>query len=161
MPSCVRHNNDNSKDVEYVRNLVTSDFHTNEAGCAMFEKARRSYERSPKLFTKTFSRIRVIRVNGQETAVYQINLTRFKPIIRAIASALYFHDFGEKFQYHWNVYNATMVSENEGFYDRPDRINPQLREMVRRMPAADRDTNQPDVFRYTVYRGAQPHEGFL
>jgi hypothetical protein len=160
VPSCPRHNNNNSKDVEYVRNLICSDFHTNKVGLAIFEKARRSYERSPKLFTQTFSRIRLIKVNGQETAVYKINLTRFKPVIRAIASALYFHEFGEKFAYHWNVYNATMVSENEGFYDKPDKINPQLREVVRRMPAADRDTNQPDVFKFAVYRGKLPHEVF-
>lgn len=160
VPSCPTHNNKNSKDVEYVRNLITSDFHTNDIGVAMFAKAKRSYERSPKLFTKTFSRVRLIRVNGQETAVYQINLTRFKRVIRAIASALYFHDYGEKFQYQWNVYNATMVSENEGFHDRPDKVNPQMRDLVRRMPAADQDTNQSDVFKYSVYRGDEPHKVF-
>jgi len=160
VPSCVGHNNKNSKDVEYVRNLVCSDFHTNEIGVAMFDKARRSFDRSPKLFRKTFSRLRVVMVNGEETAVYKINLPRFKRVIRAIASGLYLHDFGEKFQYYWLVYNATMVSENEGFRDLPDNINPRMRQLVRRMPAAERDTNQPDVFRYSVYRGDEPHKVF-
>lgn len=160
VPSCPAHNNQNSKDVEYVRNLVCSDFHVNEIGLAMFEKARRSFERSPKLFNQTFARLRVIMVNGQETAVYKTNKVRFNRIIRAIAYALYFHDFGGKFQYRWAVYNATMVSENEGFLDLPDEVNPYMRGLVRKMPAPEYDTNQPEVFKYGVYQGAEPHEVF-
>jgi hypothetical protein len=160
VPSCETHNNRNSKDVEYVRNLITSDLHVNEVGLAMFQKARRSYERSPKLFRNTFARVRFVRVCGRETAVNQINLTRFKRVIRAIAYALYFHDFGVKFPRRWNVYNATMVSQNEGFYDRPDMVNPYLRQLFRQAPAAQRDTNQPEVFRYGVNRGELPHEVF-
>lgn len=92
-------------------------------------------------------------MNGKETAVYQINLTRYNRIMRGIAYALYFHDFGEPFQHHWWIYNATMVSQCEGFLDLPDQTNPRMRNLFRRVPVADRDTNQPEVFRYGLYRG--------
>jgi hypothetical protein len=158
VPSCPRHNNRNSLDVEYVRNLICSDLHVNEVGLAMFETARRSYERRPALFRRTFARYRLVVVNGEETFVYQVNLTRFKRIIRAIANALYFHEFGEKFRHHWHVYNATMISQNQGFRGLLDRQNPQLRAMLRNVPAAERHTNQPEVFRYGLYRGQHEHE---
>lgn len=45
VPSCTTHNNDNHLDVEYARNLIASDIHVNAIGLAMFETARRSFER--------------------------------------------------------------------------------------------------------------------
>ena len=56
------------------------------------------------------------------------------------------------------VYNATMISQNQGFRGLVDRHNPQLRAMLRNVPAAARDTNQPEVFRYGLYRGQEAHE---
>ncbi len=151
VPSCKTHNNDNSEDVEYVRNIVVTENHTNEVGREMFAaKVRRSYARGHKLRRSTFRKIREVMVNGRETAVVQINETRFNPIIRAIAFALYFHDFGEKFQFRWMVYRATMLSEGQAFYDLPDDFNPQARSLLRSIPVADRNTNQPEVFRYGV-----------
>lgn len=80
-------------------------------------------------------------------------MTRFNRVIRGIAYALYFHDFQKRFPFGWLVYNATMLSEDEGFRGLPDEINRRMRLGSRQVPTADRDTNQPDVFRYGIQRG--------
>lgn len=155
VPSCKIHNNDNHLDVEYVRNIIVTDITSNQVARDMFaNKVLRSYRRNRKLVRHTFQKVRGIKIGGRDTAVTQLNRTRFNPIIRAIAFALYFHDFGEKFQYRWTIYNATMLSEGQAFYDMPDNFNPQARAVLRNLPTADRDTNQPEVFKYGVYRSA-------
>lgn len=130
-----------------------TDIHSNDVGREMFAaKVRRSYARGHKLRRSTFRKIREVIIDGQETASVQINETRFNPIIRAVAYALYFHDFGKRFPYRWKVYRATMLSEGQAFYDLPDNVNPEARRILRSVPTADRDTNQPDVFKYGVFQ---------
>jgi len=153
VPSCKIHNNDNHIDVEYVRNIIVTDINSNQVARDLFQgKVLRSYRRNRKLVQRTFQKVREVKIGGRETAITRLNRTRFNPIIRAIAFALYFHDFGEKFQYRWHIYNATMLSEGQAFHDMPDDFNPQARAVLRNLPVADRDTNQPEVFKYGVYR---------
>ncbi len=153
VPSCKTHNNDNSKDVEYVRNIVVPDIHTNDIARRMFkEKVLPSFKRSPKLKRQTFSRVREVQVWGMPSAIVAANNNRFNPVMKAIASALYFHDFGEKFRYRWNVQGAHMLSENQAFLDIPDPLTPRMNTLLRSVPVADKDTNQPEVFRYGVFR---------
>lgn len=45
-----------------------------------------------------------------------------------------------------------MLSEGQAFHDMPDDFNPQARAVLRNIPVADRDTNQPEVFKYDVFR---------
>jgi hypothetical protein len=45
-----------------------------------------------------------------------------------------------------------MLSEGQAFYDMPDNHSPYIRAMLRSVPVADRDTNQPEVFKYGVYQ---------
>jgi hypothetical protein len=152
VPSCPKHNNDNSKDVEYVRNVVVSHINTNALGRVLFQKALRSYQRSPKLFRQIFKKVNPIMVGGRETAVVKLNLTRFKIVMRAIANALYFRDFNTPYPYWWWIYGASFVSEGQGFYGLPDNVNPPLREAFRRLAVTDKDTNQPEVFKYAIYQ---------
>lgn len=152
VPSCKIHNNDNHLDVEYVRNIIVTDINSNQVARDMFaNKVLRSYKRNRKLIRHTFQKVKEVKIGGRATAITRLNLTRFNPIIRAIACALYFHDFGEKFQFRWTIYNATMLSEGQAFYDMPDHFNPQARAVLRNVPVADRDTNQPEVFKYGVF----------
>ncbi len=153
VPSCKTHNHDNAENVEYVRNIVVTDIHTNDVAREMFaKKVKRSYAIGYKLRRSTFRKVREVRIDGQETAIVNISEVRFNPVIRAIANALYFHDFGERFRYRWMVYRATMLSEGQAFYDMVDHWNPQARAILRNIPTANRDTNQPEVFKYGVYR---------
>jgi hypothetical protein len=155
VPSCKVHNNDNHLDVEYVRNIIVTDINANQVAQDMFQdKVLRSYKRNPKLVQRTFQKVREVKIGGRETAITRLNQTRFNPILRAIAFALYFYDFKEKFQYRWSIYNATMLSEGQAFHDMRDDFNPQARAFLRNVPVADRDTNQPEVFKYGVFRQA-------
>ena len=45
-----------------------------------------------------------------------------------------------------------MLSENQAFLDLPDEITPRMNELLHSVPVADRDTNQPEVFKYGLYR---------
>jgi hypothetical protein len=153
VPSCLTHNNDNSHDVKYVRNIIVTDINCNEVGQRMFaERALPSYRENRKLTSQTFAKVREVRIGGRETAIIRTNRTRFNRIMRGAASALYFNDYGQKFPFRWQVHPATMLSENVAFLDLPDPYTPRINELLRSVPVADRDTNQPEVFKYGVYR---------
>lgn len=153
VPSCRLHNNDNSKDVEYVRNIVVPDLHTNATARRMFNsKVLPSFRRSPKLRAQTFRRYRLVDVQGMESAIAELDTKRFGLVMRAVAMALYYHDFGERFKYHFRIHSATNLSENVAFLDLPDPYTPQTNAYLRTLPTVDKDTSQPEVFRYGVYR---------
>jgi hypothetical protein len=152
VPSCKFHNNDNSKDVQYVRNIIVTDINTNEVARRMFqERVLPSFRENPKLTRQTFAKVREAEVWGMPSAIVSADRRRLDPIMKAIASALYFQDYDEKFAYGWNVHPATMLSENQAFLDLPDSITPQMNALFRSVPVADRDTNQPDVFKYVCF----------
>ena len=156
VPSCKTHNNDNSLDVEYVRSVLVHDINSNDVARDLFKnKVLPSYQRSPKLKSKTFAKFREVRVGGMDTAIVSANRTRYNRIMRGVASALYFHEFGKRFPYNWKVHPTTMLSEGQAFYDLPDAITPQINAAFHRVPVADRDTNQPEVFMYGVYRESE------
>lgn len=156
VPSCKTHNHDNHLDVEYARNIIVTDINSNQVARDLFaDKVLRSYRRNRKLVQRTFQKVREVKIGGRATAITRLNRARFNPIMRAVASALYFRDFGERFQFRWTIYNATMLSEGQAFYDMPDPFNPRTRAALRSVPVADRHTNQPEVFKYGVYRRAE------
>jgi hypothetical protein len=65
VPSCEAHNNANSKDVEYARNVITILYGANSVGEQHFsDKSVRSFDHSPALLRKTFSDIQPISFRG-------------------------------------------------------------------------------------------------
>src|ERR1700684_1978190 len=67
VPSCDAHNSDNSLDVEYVRNVLSSQHGANDAAAKVFATTKRSLERSPKLRARTFRDLKAVIVEGEET----------------------------------------------------------------------------------------------
>ena len=113
-------NRPHSLDVEYVRNIIVHDYNSNEIARDLFNnKVKRSYERSPKLKSKTFARYREVQVGGQNTAIVPANRTRYNRVMRGVASALYFEEFGKRFTYHWNVHPVCCKSDKTA-----DRFSP-------------------------------------
>ena len=148
VPSCKTHNNDNSFDVEYTRNLIVTDIHTKDIAREMFaEKVLPSFKRGHKLRQFTFQQYTETKVDGLDSAIVHIHDSHFNPIMRAIANALFFHDYREKYKYRWMVYRAT-AQHLDG---RVDNINPQIRAFLRSIQVDGRETNQPEVFNYGVY----------
>jgi hypothetical protein len=154
VPSCKTHNNDNSFNVEYTRNIIVTDIHTTDIAREMFaEKVLPSYRRGHKLRRLTFQKYREVKIGGLDSAIVHLHESRFNPVMRAIANALFFHDYGEKYQYRWMIYRATMLSDGQAFHDMVDNINPQIRAFLRSIKVQGRATNQPEVFNYGGYRG--------
>lgn len=99
VPSCSTHNNDNSKDVEYVRNIVVTHHKTNEVARLHFrEKALKSLTRSPKLFSRTLHNAKEILLDREVTGVGILDLPRFKSVMKAIAFGIYFNRHNKAFE---------------------------------------------------------------
>ncbi len=81
VPSCVDHNLENSKDVEYVRNVISTQRGTNDVAAELFEKTKRSFDRSPKLMSQTFRSMTPIIVSGEETGAFTVDLARHKSVV--------------------------------------------------------------------------------
>jgi hypothetical protein len=107
VPSCAKHNENNSKDVEYVRNIISTQHGTNAAAAKVFEKTKRSLDRSIKLRHRTFGEMRPVLVEGVETGAFTVDLARHRGVMRAIAYALYFHQFGKRHVGDWTVFTPS------------------------------------------------------
>jgi hypothetical protein len=100
--SCETHNNDNSKDVDYVKNVIVMSNGTNDIARKYFEdKVIRSLTHNngslgKRIFSNEF-KTNVETDDGIELTAIPIESERFDLIFECIANALYFHDFGERF----------------------------------------------------------------
>lgn len=146
VPSCPNHNTKNSKDVEYVRNIIVTHFATNDLARGHFRnKALRSFERSPKLFTQTFGDTKPIILDGQETAVSFLELPRFKLVMEAIAHAIHFKFAGTTYPGRWEIFGTSMVSPAMILEGRPDGSE-ELRLLLRQLSLTELPMPQPEVF---------------
>lgn len=168
--SCPDHNHKNSKDVEYVRNVIVSHYGTNELAREYFKnKVVRSFDRSPKLKSQTFRKRKPILVSDQETIVYQIEMDRFKLILKAIAYAIYFKDFGESYHGDWAILSPSMVAGKVAFENSADTYNLKILEELAKVPFVEKKVNNPQVFKYHEYIDAgggviykfEFYEGFI
>src|SRR5215207_1611249 len=104
--SCEAHNLDNSPDVEYVRNVIVS--HRNATGTAhrlAQSVSFRSFERSAALFVQTFREVTPITVDGEETAVFRLDLSRFRRVMEAIAYGIFYRENGVTYAGGWRFFS--------------------------------------------------------
>lgn len=146
--SCVRHNLDNSLDVEYARNLIVS--HRNVRGTAqeLSQSASfRSFERSSALFFQTFQGAEFVIVDGEQTAVFPFDLERFKGVMEAIAYGLfYLENNNERYCGQWNVFSPTLLGTDD-LAGIPNNWHG-FRELMGQIPFALKASPEPTVFRY-------------
>lgn len=146
VPSCPDHNTKNSKDVEYIRNIIVTHFATNEVAREHFQnKALRSLKRSPKLFTRTFGGARPIILDGEESGVSFLELPRFKSVMEAIAHAIYFKFAGTTYPGRWEIFGTSMVSPTMIFEGKPDGSE-ELRRLLRQLDPTELPMPQSEVF---------------
>lgn len=92
VPSCTIHNNETSKDDEYVRGVIVSCSGNNSIALSHWRGAVRSgYLHSPKLFLSTF--------NNRNDSKFFHNRKRVDDVIIKIAYALYFKDYNKRWEY--------------------------------------------------------------
>jgi hypothetical protein len=149
VPSCEAHNNANSKDLEYARNVITTMFGTNDVGQQHFaDKALRSFDRSPKLLHKTFADIRPVTLQGQTVGAFTVDTDRIKTVMSACVTALHFRDTNERIPI-WEV-----ILPNLSFQG--DTTEAQAAEwtaflsMFRQAQYEVKPVDSPDVFQYAV-----------
>jgi hypothetical protein len=107
VPACTKHNLENSRDVEYVRNVISTQHGTNDAAAEIFETTKRSLDHSPKLMSRTFGNIRTVTVGGDETGAFPVDLVRHKNVMSAIAYAIYFQNKRRKHRGHWLIFTPS------------------------------------------------------
>lgn len=151
VPACAKHNNDNAKDVEYVRNVICIQYGTNTAAEEVAEVAYRSWDRSDGLFKRTFHDIKSATIDEkEEIGVFSVDLARVKRVVAAIAQALFYLETGTTPPADHEVFCAFHSQASlQGRADGTERIGAMLSEAVYTFRA----TPFPEVFRYGTHRG--------
>jgi hypothetical protein len=151
VPSCHEHNTKNSKDVEYVRNVIVSHFSTNDVAREHFQnKVKRSFNKSSKLFDRTFKDVMPISIDGEETGIFSLDLLRNKTVMEALAYALYYKEFGRTYSGTWEIFCPQLLSPKL-FQNKPDGWEG-IRHLFQEIGYTEIPTPQPKVFRYRAHK---------
>lgn len=95
VPACPTHNEDTSKDDEYVRNILTMSIENNQTSVDhFFEKSLKSFQRSPGLVADVRNSLKDVSYNEMTAKAFQIDEVRFYRIIRKISYALFYKEYG-------------------------------------------------------------------
>jgi c-di-AMP phosphodiesterase-like protein len=99
VPSCSLHNEDTSMDDEYVRNIITMSIENNQTSINHFlDKSFKSFKRNPALTSNIIGTLKEVSHKDLSAKSFQIDRPRFDRVIRKIAYALYFHEFGQSWE---------------------------------------------------------------
>ncbi len=154
--SCAQHTKDNSKDVEYARNALTTLWGVNTSGLELFGgKVKRSFDRSPKLLNTTFSTMQTVFYEGQLTGVFTLDMARVKNVFEACARAIHFRETEEKHA-NWEIVMPGLMFA-PGNPDPDKQIPANVCEILSKINFAWRLVANPLVFEY----GVAAEEGFL
>ncbi|MDX6456988.1 MAG: hypothetical protein QOE55_685 [Acidobacteriaceae bacterium] len=147
VPSCVLHNNANSLDVEYSRNVITTMFGTNEIAQRQFsDKVEKSFVNSPNLVYTTFADIRGVVFDRTLTGVCTVNTKRMERVMSACAGALHFRETGERKTEWYIVFPNLALSENA--QQETVAAWSQFLSILGKMRLSKRTTSSPEVFKY-------------
>jgi hypothetical protein len=150
VPSCDEHNTKNSKDVEYVRNVIVVHISTNNAARSHFQdKVLRSFRNSLKLFNRTFKDVKPIIFNGKETGIFTVDINRFNQVMESIAYAVYYKSFDRSYAGYWDIFASSFILNEALFQDKRDDTI-EYRQLLRQLSFTDEPSSQPRVFRYAV-----------
>lgn len=95
VPACQTHNEDTSKDDEYVRNIITMSIENNQTSIDhFFDKSSRSFQRSPGLAANVRNSLKDASFYKLDAKSFQIDRPRFDRTIRKIAYALFYKEYG-------------------------------------------------------------------
>jgi len=158
VPACSQHNQNNSKDVEYVAGCIISAIES--TGVALEEsqkKVFRAFGRSKGLLLGTFQNpILLVLPNGELTATFETDLTRFNSVMEAIAYGIFFRENGTTYTGQWNIVSPNLGSIETKHLGEVD-ARAEVFNRLNTMPFVEIVTPQPDVFRCSVF--SSPNEG--
>jgi hypothetical protein len=149
VPSCSKHNHDNSKDVEYTRNVISAHYGTNQLAQHLFSgEVTRSFGRSPRLFHKTFEDLQGFVLEGMLTGAAKADIKRMETVMSACICAIHFRETGEQTS-SWDV-----VFPNLGFgkntAQEAVKAWAEFLPLLGKLRLSKRVTGSPEVFKYAV-----------
>jgi hypothetical protein len=159
VPSCKAHNEDTSKDDEYVRNIITTSIENNQTSIDHFlDKSLRSYQRSPKLVAEVIKSLNDVSDYKENAKAYQFERARFDRVIRKIAYALFYKEF----DFTWDRLLAATTNQikmadmsNDHLGDLFETLSDDLNELTLK-------GENPLVFQYSfIDFGNNPHDKAL
>lgn len=149
VPSCKMHNENTSKDDEYVRNFICMSIGTNTIAYKQFiDKVLKSFQHSPALKSQTFQKVQQVYImeekqNIKPVLTFQIDRERFDKVMKKIGYALYYHEYGKVWQHGLNIVTEFLLDTNMqqgGFGKIIQEIKPKL--------TPEFDGENPKVFQY-------------
>ena len=147
VPSCEEHNNKQSNEVEYVRNILSVHFSTNKLAREMSKgKVKRSFDYNPVLKKNTFKDLHPIILNGQKTGMFNVDLKRLEIIMRGIAAAIYFYQFQKIYSGSWGILIDSATSQEAIIEGKSDDYEI-IRQMINKTNFKELRMPQPEVFR--------------
>lgn len=149
VPSCRAHNHDQSLDIEYVRNLIAAFYGVNAQGEEALEAAKRSFERNQALLYQMFGDFNTVQLGADQTAVFKADVKRIKRVMEPIANAIYFKDYGRRYENTWTVFVSALKSQEDlaGTLDQWQ----QFRDLLARISFTAKPVPQPAIFQYGVH----------
>lgn len=150
VPSCKMHNEDTSKDDEYVRNIICLSIGNNAIAYKQFiEKVLKSFQKSSRLMSQTFQNTQHLFVKEEQriksTLAFQIDRERFDKVMKKIGYALYYHKYGKVWQRGLIVATEFLLDENM----QQDELGEMIKEFKPLLNTPMFDGNNPKVFQYT------------
>jgi hypothetical protein len=149
VPSCDEHNNDNSKDVEYARNAITTLWGVNTTGLELLErKTKKSLDRSPGLLFQPFRTMEPVMYGEHVTGVYHLDIDRLEVVFGACVRAVHYRDTRRKHA-DWSIVMPCCAFDSnvpEQFVQNWTR----LCDALKSLQFERKGTANPSVFEYGV-----------
>lgn len=153
VPACKLHNCDRSKDDEYLLCVLVSSFENNEAARDHFgTKILRLLAKKPKFEEMLLRNRTPVLLDGEETMAFNIDLGRVRTVLESVALGLYFHTFGEEWDYPVSVTPVGLFMQDGTEFVR----SPMEQKMVAAGRAlfegAESYGENPDIFYFQIHR---------
>jgi hypothetical protein len=110
VPSCRAHNNDNSRDVEYVRDIIAAAAVGDCVDDVWQKGVLKAASHGRGTFLKLQRKSDEYSHDGREIQAIDLETARFRSVFCAIGDALRFHLYKEPRQHNWHVYSPLLFS---------------------------------------------------
>lgn len=149
VPSCISHNENTSSDDEYARNIITVSINNNQKSIdQFFSKSLKSFKRNQESTNKIVDTF----INADEVTIgakaFRFDRARFDRVIRKIAYALYYSEYGKT----WNRLLAVLTNQiknsdltNDSFGDIFDEMSDDLNSLPLK-------GENPQIFQYSFIK---------
>lgn len=157
VPSCQQHNENTSKDDEYVRNIICMSIGNNSVAFKQFiDKVIKSFQHSPALQSQTLHNSQKVYVEEeqclQQTFAFQIDRDRFDKVMKKIGYALYYHEYNKVWQHGLLIATDNLLDANM----QPDELGGVIRIFRPLLKVPVFNGKNPKVFQYKF---AETEEG--